>query len=215
MPCSAPSPKPDDGLTTFGKAELHRSRTSQSKKARVNGTYACWLPSPSYRPGSSRRSLKVLPLQMSLSLVLPGLCRTPGPSRTTASACSNCSLAAIDAEAWAQCSRGTLDAQLLCPVSVPVEPVSGIAKRKLENNALRLGATRSSTSPASSLNWLQETGPGQPNPLKCRHFCRTPIGSTTTCRCCCSAIGRPPADRTSTQPLRSRTAGGSGRRLCR
>ena len=46
--------------------------------------------------------------------------------------------AGLDAEARAQCSRGTPGAQLRCPVSVPVEPVSGIAKRKLENNSLRL-----------------------------------------------------------------------------
>jgi hypothetical protein len=78
-------------------------------------------------------ALQVLP-----SLVLPGLCRTPGLSRTTASVCSNCSIGSDRRR-----SLGTMFARDAwcpgpCPVSVLVEPVSGIAKRKLKNNALRL-----------------------------------------------------------------------------
>jgi hypothetical protein len=173
MPCSAPSPKPGDGLTTFGKAELHRSKTSQSKKAKVNGIYACWLPSPSYRPGSSRRSLKVLPLQVLPSLVLPGLCRTPGLSRTTASVYSNCSLGSDRRR-----SLGTMFARdPWCSAPLPGLSAcrTGLGHRETEIEKQRpeTGATHRPISPASSLNRLNETGPDQSNPLKCRHFCHT------------------------------------------
>ena len=171
MPCSAPSPKPGDGSTTFGKAELHRSKTSQSRKARVNGIYACWLPSPSYHPGSFRRLLKVPPLQVSPSLVLPGLCRTPGLSRTTASACSNCSLAAIDA--WAQCSAWDPGCSAPLPGLSACRTGLGHRETEIEKQRPETGATHRSISPASSLNWLNETGPNVSNPLKCRHFRHT------------------------------------------
>jgi DNA invertase Pin-like site-specific DNA recombinase len=58
LPCSRLSPRPDDGSTTSDKVELHLSPRSQSRKARANGTSACWVPSPLCRPGSSRRSPK-------------------------------------------------------------------------------------------------------------------------------------------------------------
>ena len=139
----------------------------------MNGIYACWRPSSKYRPGSSRRSLKVPPPQMSPSLVSPGLCRIPGPSRNTASVFSSFTLAAIDARrlgpifAWDPGGSAPPPGLSACR--------TGLGPRETETEKSRpeTGATHGSVSPASSLNRLQETGPDRPNPRKCRHFCHT------------------------------------------
>src|SRR5229473_8659423 len=47
-------------------------RTPQSRRwPRANGTSACWHPSPSFRPASSRRSLMAPPQRISRSLASP------------------------------------------------------------------------------------------------------------------------------------------------
>jgi hypothetical protein len=173
MSCSQPSQKPDDGSTTFGKAELHRSRTSHNRKARVNGISDCWLPSPLYRPGSSRRSLKVSPPQMLPSLVSPGLCRTPGLSRNAASVYSNCSLSSDRRR-----NSSTIFARdPWCSAPLPGLNTcrTGLGHRETEIGKQRpeTDATHRSISPGSSSSRLQETGSPQPNPLKCRHFHHT------------------------------------------
>jgi NAD(P)-dependent dehydrogenase (short-subunit alcohol dehydrogenase family) len=87
MLCSPQSPRPGDGSTNSGLVALAPSPRSPSVRPRANGTSACSLPSPSYRPASLRRSSMAPRRRTSRSLASPRPCPIPGSSRSGESDC--------------------------------------------------------------------------------------------------------------------------------
>ena len=81
--------RPGDGSMTSGSGGLLPSPRSPNAKAKANGISACWHPSPSCRPASSRRSSMASRLQISRSLASPEPCRIRGPSRSRPSGSCN------------------------------------------------------------------------------------------------------------------------------
>ena len=132
MLCSPQSPRPGDGSTTSGSVALPPSPRSPSVKPRANGTSACWLPSPSCRPASLRRSSMAPRLRISRSPASPRRCPIRGPSRSRELGSSMKCYAARDfmPSPATRCSANRSLSH--------IEPVSGTPKRKLENGEQRL-----------------------------------------------------------------------------
>jgi hypothetical protein len=105
-------------------------------RGRANGTSACWLPSPSYRPASLRRSSMAPRLRTSRSLASPP-CPIPGSSRSRGSSLKIPSLS----NSWAKEPIEAVDSGRRCRKTLrelsTAEPVSAPPKWKLENGKQR------------------------------------------------------------------------------
>jgi len=104
---------------------------------------------------------------------LLGPCRTLGLSRTGASLFTNCFLAATDTPSLWELSALQAWFSAPPPVSVAYRTSLGHSETEIENNARRLPRHNRLLARPKSVNRPTETGADQPNPLKCRRFCRT------------------------------------------
>jgi hypothetical protein len=137
--------------TTSDSAALPSSPGLPSVRPRANGTSACWLPSPSCRPASLRRSSMAPRLRTSRSLASPRPC----PKQM---------LIAV-------ASAPTNPPRALC------EPVSACNRTGLCPTEMEIGKWRPETGARNpplkdrnSKNRQSETEARQPNPRECRGF---------------------------------------------